>query len=244
MPDFERVVRGWLKKVNGGNPILEIRTFSELMTDERAKSAWELMRGWFARQGYNLNDVLSITKLWSRGGDASEFARLLEKKPRPLLTPPLVWTGLVQIIEENKDGRIITLGGYDERPLWDAWRECSPFSAPVGHLYAPQLTEPADGDQDRAVHMARPGTHLDWNSKEDIRLALEEASERPQWSSSGRLLPWALNGCLRLPRLLSGTRGPINLGGADIESVDDLKRISEPHAIVESLTDQIARWYF
>ena len=242
--DFERVVRGWLKKVYHGTPALEIRTFSELMTEERARSAWELMRDWFVKQGYNLNDILSITKLWPRGGDAAAFAKLLEKKPRPLLTPPLVWTGLVQIVSENTDKRIITLGGYDERPLWDAWRECAPFTPPVGHLYAPQLTEPDDGNQDRAVHMARPGTHIDWSSKEDIRLALEEAANRSLWNSPGRLLPWSLNGCARLPRLLSGTVDSIDLGGTHIASPGDLDTVSDPRAIVESLTDLIAHWYF
>ncbi len=149
-----------------GNSASDLRT---ALDRRERKSSLGAYAGLVCEGDYKFEDVLTVAKLWQRDGDVSTFLDLLGKKPRPLLTPPLLWTGLATVAADFPDSRIVTLSGYDERPLWNAWWDCSRRTLPVGHLYVPELTERSDGNRERAVHMARPGTQLDWTSDQDIR---------------------------------------------------------------------------
>src|SRR5437870_13910028 len=106
---------------------------------------------------------------------------------------------------------MLTLAGHHESRLWEAWRESSPVAdAPVGHLYVPELR--ASGLNERPIHMESTEVSLEWRSKEDIFSALNEDVARSGGSdylASGRMIPWALNGCVFLPSLL--TAGPPSL---------------------------------
>jgi predicted MPP superfamily phosphohydrolase len=243
IPTFRKSVELWGKRTHVHELNLVVQAFSGIMTEERAQSAWELIRGWFTKEQYKLNDVLAISKLWPRNAKLEEFSVALERKPRPLLTPPLVWTGLVHVAAERPDAQIITLGGYDERPLWEAWRDCNQHNISAGHLYAPQLNEPDEVNREHAVHMARTGTNLTWTSKEDIRNTLDDARNRTGWSQPGRFIPWSFLGCIQLPRFLRGEDLAMDIGGASILSVDSLEA-SDGDAVVAAFTDVIAAEYF
>ena len=72
------------------------------------------MKDWFGADRYRLSHVSAAAKLLSR--DPSISTLLLEK-PRPILTPPIVWTGLLQLSSEQQNVQFITLSEYDDAPL-------------------------------------------------------------------------------------------------------------------------------
>jgi predicted MPP superfamily phosphohydrolase len=240
---FSDRVSRWLGNAAGDPGRLQIRTFGEIVTRERYVAAWELLQGWLADARYQLKDILAISKIWPRDSDLSGFAALLSRKPRRLLTPALVWTCLVHLLDENPDHQIITLGGYDERPLWDAWRDGIKKSFPVGHLYVPELTHSDTVNTQLAVHMARPDTNLSWDSREDIRYSLRDAFSTEDWFESGRLLPWVLAGAVRLPRYLNGLPSDIVVRGSLIRNITDLSNIDKP-TLISSIESEVSRYIF
>jgi hypothetical protein len=140
-----------------------------------------------------------------------------QQRPRRLLTPAMVWSGLSLL---QRDARpVITLGGYDERFLWQAYRDCAAVaSLPVGHLYAPELLQRDVSQNTRTVHMSR--TNLAWESREDITRALLQEIESgvSDPTDAHRLIAWSLEGCILLPALLRGDAEPLVLAGRPIQN--------------------------
>ena len=240
---FSQRVNRWFLNMAGTSPTFEVRTFKEVVTSERYHAAWELLQSWLSDARYELKDILAISKMWPRDSDPSTFALLLSRKPRRLLTPALVWTCLVHLIEEAPERQLITLSGYDERPLWDAWRDCIKQPLPVGHLYIPELTQPDTINSQQAVHMARPDSNLSWESREDIRLSLKEALLNEDWPSSGRLVPWVLAGGVQLPRYLNHLPLDVVVKGIAIRNISDLHNIDKG-ALVSSIESEVSRYIF
>ena len=227
---LENALAKYVSKVGGNWNEVETRYFTALITDESFSQASQLMRRWLADLNYKLTDVLEVSKILEP--NRSEIDNT--KKPRRLFTPPLVWFCFLQMISEF--GANITLGGHDERRLWEAWRRVTKKQHPVGHLYIPELRE-----QGRATHMGDTKLRLRWDGLQDIEHALQEAIQDDQPLAEGRLLPWAFQGCLQLPSYLSGQRGGVSIDGKPIESVHDLGGVDLP-AIVRPLARRIEHW--
>src|SRR5262249_28345661 len=98
-------------------------------------------------------------------------------------------------------------------------------------------------NREHAVHMARPRTNLVWESKDDIRIALEDAISKTDGLTDGRLIPWSLQGCVQLPKYLESLPTEIHIDGKRIISGSDLIAI-ERNALVSSIVEQIAEWIF
>ena len=78
----------------------------------------------------------------------------------------------MSVLHEQEDTKpIMTLGGFDEKELWAAWRTCCDIpSLYVGHIYVSKLTS---RDSDQAIHLAEKPLH--WQSREDIENELHRA---------------------------------------------------------------------
>lgn len=204
---------------------------------------WLTVRKWLGDTEDRLETILTLSKLISASGETT-LAELVGKRPRRLLTPALVWSCLEYLHSKFSDQQIITLGGHDERNLWDAWRERAAFpGACVGHLYAPQLNKFDNQHGSVAFHMAGNSAYsLEWNAKDDIRTALQtEFGAETNWFEPGRLVPWCLKGCVLLPRYLKDESLTLAAGGVDISLDTNLGQINQAN-LSPVLVDELAKW--
>jgi len=243
---FIRKFRRWFA-MNGGND-LKITNFTAVIppTEGGATNTarpWPTVRKWLGDTEYRMELVLRLAKLVPLSGPLS-LDGLGEKRPRRLLTPALVWSCL-EFLHTNIPNRpLITLGGYDEKPLWGAWREQEiSSSARVGHLYAPQLSEIDNQHGSVALHMANPTKYsLEWESKDDIRRALDsEFDTGADWYKANRLVPWCLNSCVFLPRFFSGQELRLQVAGAHLDPTTSMESFSSIN-LRPVLVDELARW--
>lgn len=240
---FSKSIQKWFEKTAGVPNLLKIRTFSEIVTQERYRFAWEALQKWFTNPQYQLKEVFAIAKLSPTTLDSEGLESLLLRKPRRLLTPAMVWTCLLHLAEEMPGTQLVTLGGNDERGLWNAWRDSAATNLKVGHLYVPELLRSSPSDGQRAVHMDQPGTNLNWYSKQDIRDALRDAQRSEDWTAPGRLIPWAFVQGVQLPRYLNEEAVTLPIGGTPVRTPADLSRVDSGLA-AGALSDQIARYIF
>jgi hypothetical protein len=187
--------------------------------------------------------VLRLAKLVPLSGPLS-LEGLGEKRPRRLLTPALVWSCLDYLHTTIPNRPIITLGGYDEKPLWGTWREqeISP-SAQVGHLYAPQLDKIDNQHGSIALHMASHTQYsIEWESRDDIRKALDSEFEAgTDWHKTNRLIPWCIKSCVFLPRFFSGQELRLQAGDTILEPTASLETLSAT-TLRPVLVDELAGW--
>jgi len=227
---LEKALAKYISKVGASWTDVQVRYFTTLVTDESFAEASLLMRQWLADLNYKLTDVFEIAKILEPNKREIDNT----KKPRRLFTPPLVWFCFIQMIKEFQAN--VTLGGYDERRLWEAWRRVTKKRYAVGHLYIPELKEPG-----RTTHMSDTRLRLQWDGLQDIERALRDVITDEQPLAEGRLLPWAFLGCLQLPCHLTGTAGGISVDGKAIESVRDLDGV-DLSSIVKPLAERIENW--
>jgi hypothetical protein len=210
---FASAVDRWFQRVTEDFSSVSVRTFTQSPSDVQAVTAWSAVEAWLGKTQYRLDKILPISKLMP----VATLDEFTQQRPRRLLTPAMVWSGLSLL---QRDARpVITLGGYDERFLWQAYRDCAAVaSLPVGHLYAPELLQRDVSQNTRTVHMSR--TNLAWESREDITRALLQEIESgvSDPTDAHRLIAWSLEGCILLPALLRGDAEPLVLAGRPIQN--------------------------
>jgi predicted MPP superfamily phosphohydrolase len=247
-PDaFKGSAKRWFKGVGAEFDNVDVRLFSETLTPGRTEETWGMVRNWLAGNDYKLNTVLEVSKLTS-GGEETKLDQLLQRRPRRLLTPPLVWACLRYLMGEFAAASVITLGGYDERVLWKAWRETVLHvgGAKVGHLYAPVLQKPLAGPVGEAVHMAT--TNLAWDSREDIEKALEDdrlaSPDTQNWLARGRMAEWCLKGAILLPLFVRGDEAQWMVADKNISPVSDPATLREidPQTLMREISKAVASW--
>lgn len=124
-----------------------------------------------------LRKVLRDSKLMKSDNEAA-----LDRKPRKLLSPAVVWTVLQLVAKDTKRcTSVITLGGEDEKPIWRAFPALPSLS--ITSILLPKV----DGDMD--TDYLRPG------SRRDIERAME---------SYPNLKKWLVRYGWHLPELLTG----------------------------------------
>jgi hypothetical protein len=197
------------------------------------------------------DQILKVSKIWPSTEESSrEEPELIIKefskcRPRRLMTPSMVWTCLLIMHKETPLLPIITLGGYDEKELWDAWRTCCGLpDMQVGHLYASKLTK-RKNDVEQAIRMKVDP--LAWTCKEDIedefRRSLLEVDSPQTWSNVRSMIPWTINNCALLPSFVENQPALINIDGHPICKLDDLKHFT-PSAIIDDLVGAVNKWLF
>lgn len=213
----------WFGVVGATSESAQQLRFSQV-TNTAAITAWPTIEAWLGRSDYRLDRVLAVSKLLDSPDTTLAMATLAAKRPRRLLSPPLVWTALQTVIDEHQDSSFITLGGFDERDLWHAWRECIPCErGSVGHLYIPQLLR-KDGQQ--PIRMGAAGD-LRWESRQDIKAAVERELASEEWRLEGQLLPWAIDGCVGLPLFIRSPSDAFPISDEEALSRVDVSTFAE-----------------
>ena len=236
----------WFNAVGARFEDVAVSLFSEVATADTAGGTWEITRKWLSENSYRLEKVLEVSKL-TIAGQEIRLEELLQRRPRRLLTPPLVWTCLSYLLEQNSHASVITLGGYDERVLWKAWRESvRGEEVIVGHLYGPVLEEAVPTSPGQPVHMAT--TNLAWDSREDILNALEEdrlaGTDAKNYLALGRMAEWCIRGAILLPRFVADQPPDWEIDGKKIgplSNIMDLNSI-EPLRLSKEISVAVAEW--
>jgi hypothetical protein len=86
-------------------------------------------------------------------------------------------------------------------------------------------------------------SNLYWDSKEDIRAALEEARSKEDWNAPGRLVPWIFSGGVQLPRYLNGYRMALEIQSKNVSNLSDLSAVNSTK-LLSTLTSEAARAMF
>lgn len=234
---FNKSASRWLGVVKSSPRKVERLLFSQIIRPKSPNGAWSKVQTWLGTTDYRLDRVFKISKL-----EATDLDELSKRRPRRLLTPPLVWTALEYLSKRYSGYKVLTLGGHDESELWQAWRDLAALSTShVGHIYVPALKE-AISDQNRTLHMARTGLNLIWHSKQDIKRAIEQDLGKGGDSfSEGRLVGWCFSGCIRLPAFIAGANLALKVGEKKIESVNDLDG-TDAREIGTAMSEWAAKW--
>lgn len=241
--EFLRAVKKWFKVVKGNYDSLEVRICSE--TIPHSQEVWTLLQNWFKHEKVTMAEVLQVSKLLQNINiEEADLKEVAKSKPRRLMTPAVVWACLVSILKEMPNARVLTLGGFDERALWNAWRRRAneSFSFALGHLYVPELFSPETAPG-QVLHMAR--TKIAWDSVGDIKeIFQEELSKKgsENLKSLNRIVPWCFSGCVMLPAFLAGEKLKIRIASKNISSLEDLKNIDDSKKVVGVLSKEVAKW--
>lgn len=243
---FAERVRNWWRSVGADPSSLEVEYFRDVLSDDRYNHLWRNIQRLLGESDFDLQHVLRLSKyLPPRLDEKVPLKDFAAKRPRKLLTPTLVWTALLRHWERNTDSSIITLGGWDEQILWRAWWEVvlPERDKSIGHLYNPELLRPGRKSE-KPLHMEASPT-FNWPARSDIvqwlRMDLQAGGE---WKQPSRIIPWTLNGCVRLPAFVSGSEQEWQLGPYAVRSDEDLAKISDPNEIIDALAGASGKWFF
>jgi hypothetical protein len=167
-----------------GSLTANAKLFSEYVGSEPARKpmqgALESLGGnlvkWLLKET-QLKKVLKDSKLMNSDDQAA-----LDKRPRKLLTPAVVWTVLELITKNDLECKgVLTLGGEDEKAIW----EISPVkTVPIHNIFIPKV----QGDMDTDI--------LKPKSQRDIQDALNINND---------MKTWFIRYGWHLPALLSGS---------------------------------------
>ncbi len=195
---FIPYLKQWFNKAGGKEELIDVRQFKEIHSsdNEHVDSAWEMLQNWLANDAYKTDDILKISKILPQKKEySSDFVigELKKHRPRRVMTPAMVWTCMLVLNQEKSSKPIITLGGYDEQTLWEAWRTCcGPQKMKVGHIYLSRLTQTTkQGEQ--TVHMSKKS--MEWASKEDIENEFNMNKDGLNWTNLSSIIPWTINNC-------------------------------------------------
>jgi predicted MPP superfamily phosphohydrolase len=248
---FIRQLEEWFIKTGGDKSKLTTRRFSEILnTDNKhIEPAWKMMQKWLGTMVYFTDQILKISKIWPstespENEDAEKVIQEFSKRrPARLMTPSMVWTCLSVLHQDDETRPLITLGGYDEQELWDAWRRCCNFPfMKVGHLYVSKITYKTN-EVEHTLHMSdKPFV---WESKEDIeiafRSALRENDTINTWSQNRTMIPWTINNCVLLPNSITSNSKTFVINGKQINHLVDLMEY-KPSEIFSDLINAVHSW--
>jgi hypothetical protein len=223
--EFESRVRGWVAFASGDDAKLTTGRFSTVLTDEYLAG-----RGWSAVDGYlnkdsSVLDILRASKVISpQQYDTNAEDSVLELlndslRADRLLIPLQNWlvfeAEIARLLAGPSVGgsdSVVTLGGDDERVLWQVWnRGCDDIlAARVQHIFLKPIPMP----RNRPV----------W--EESALLARTDRSTLTSYltqrASSGNsdLIEWLLKSAIRLPAELSpGFRDGLDPALADLDAL-------------------------
>ena len=248
--ELDSRIRSWVAFASGDDAKLHTKLYSEVLTEPYLSE-----RGWSAITDYlnpriGVLDFLVASKVisplqYTINAEESVLDLLRNAElhgAEKLLTPLRNWLvfekEIASILAGSPGGMVnsvITLGGEDERKLWDAFhRGCSDeLSARVRHIYLRPIPMPSYRSpwQERALSAATDRSTL------TTFLANRTQSDRAD------LLEWLLRSAIRLPASL-------NPGFADaldpvLQNVDALLRepVAElPPSTVATIAKAVVEW--
>ncbi|MBI1894164.1 MAG: metallophosphoesterase [Candidatus Rokubacteria bacterium] len=212
---------------------VEVCRASRVLTDDKLQAMWLILSRWLTRES-QLEHVLAVSKLLGTddADPVSALRKALERKPRKLMAPVVVWSCLeAKRVDMSGKGGWFTIGGYDERMLWAAWREAFGAGDGLGHVYVPELKRLTSRGTGTLV-MGEDSMY--WASRDDILTSLK-ADENPP-SNRSHVTGWLIEQCLLLPKILR--RESLMLGGREIGTPSGIVVVDEVPR--ESLLEDVA----
>jgi hypothetical protein len=220
---FTGDVRRWFDRIPGARPptIVSLQDYVEqadvfaAVPDPammlRPTRPWAVARELYGERNPSLYSVLVATKILPNipveqladQGTAIVQA-LLSKNANRLLTPLTLWAYLNHLLIDRPAANVLTLGGHDERPFWEMWREV--FDYGVNQLYNPQ-----------AESLTNESLMLRWRDPRELAQHLQRACSLPDWDAERRYLHWLVQNALLLPTYLTGAPVP-TIGGYRLDS--------------------------
>jgi DNA-binding XRE family transcriptional regulator len=203
-------IRGWIAFASGNDARLTTSLYSEVLTDE-----YLMRRGWSAVIDYlsTSTSVLQFLRAskaispqqYSTDAEASALELLRNEnsiRTDRLLTALRNWLvfeaeiGRLLDMPSTGSGSVVTLGGGDERVLWDIWRRGCPRGLParVQHILLKPMPTPSSQTWDEPALTA----------SDTSRSALESyLIKRIRSDGHTDLVDWLLKAAVRLPAELS-----------------------------------------
>lgn len=252
LDQFYLCITRWFKKVD--NNFSDVTKILCSETVSQSSDVWQFIQSWYKRDVL-IKDVFKVVKLTDFDNytnvedQAGAFVDLSNRRPRKLMTPPIVWSGLVHVHHRFPDYRVITLGGYDEAELWSTWREKidrteDVTNCCVGHLYIPALSSPL-GKTNKPLYIADPSLKMNWTAIEDIQNSLQKEYETTRFvnlKDHNRMFLWALLETCLLPCYVKGCDNTVEVSENQIKELSDLKKLQLTDEDIDSISTVIAEW--
>jgi transcriptional regulator with XRE-family HTH domain len=249
--EFETRVRGWVAFAAGDDTKLSISLFSEVLTEDYlARRGWAAVNDYLNTQS-NVLEILLASKAISpfeystnqegsvlallRNGDSLHADRLVT----PLQNWLVFEAEIARMLRSSPAGgseSIITLGGGDERVLWDVWhRGCAAdLASRVQHMFLKPMPMPAYRNpwQEEALF-----------ARTDRALLTNYLAYRTAHDGNSDLIEWLLRSAVRLPAELN-SRFRDGLDPA-IRDVDTLlrARAGELSGVAGAAATAIVEWF-
>ena len=245
---FIQKLKQWYGVVGGNSDFLSTNKFSDILNsnENHIKPAWTMLQKWLGNMAYYTDHVLKISKIWPAISDSFKedpeiiISDIKKRRACRLMTPSMVWTCLSVLHDEYSDRPLITLGGYDEKELWDAWRTCTESAMDVCHLYVSQLTQNTS-EGEKAIHMT--DNPLAWECKDDIKTEfdkiLDVSNSETIWNQKGNMIPWIINNCVLLPAFIKNEK--TLMADKEVVVIDNLNMIP-PFKIYDELIEAVNKW--
>jgi hypothetical protein len=246
--ELESWIRTWVAFASGDDAKITVGRFSTVLTDEHlAEHVWRVLND-YLDDNLVLKFLLAskvVSPLQYRTNSEESVLELLESdrdslKASKLLVPLRNWivfeaeiTRLLRGRLPSNPGTIITLGGDDERDLWEMWDGgcADSLSARVQHVYLRTMPAP---------------DHIEpW----DVRALRADDSDRHMLreylaSSAGpNLIEWLLRSAIRLPAGLNpGFQDSLDPMLQDVEAL--LRHpATDVSRVVGNIASAIAEWF-
>jgi hypothetical protein len=163
--------------------------------------------------------------------NAETIVRALESRnARLLLTPFTLWAHLNKLLLGMPTASVMTLGGREEKTLWDMWRLV--FNHGVHQLYNPTINS-----------LTNQSLMVRWTDVDDLRAYLTQALADDDWAMSGHYLRWLVQNAFLLPTYLrNGT--PPTFRGVRLDSWQAVRdMIAADPAVLDLIAKDVSGLY-
>jgi transcriptional regulator with XRE-family HTH domain len=248
--EIESRIRGWVAFASGDDTKLTISLYSRVLTDE-----YLMRRGWSAVIDY-LSTHTSVVQFlraskaispqfYSTDAESSALELLRNEmsiQTDRLLIPLRNWLvfeaeiGRLLAMPSAGGGSVLTLGGGDERILWEVFKRGCPsdLAARVQHIFLRPMPTPSSQTWDEPALMASDTTRSGLEGYLIRRSAADRHTE---------LVEWLLKSAVRLPGALNpGFRDGLAPVLADSGTLLRAFR-QEPTRAVAPLVSAIVEWF-
>ncbi len=228
---FEAQIKRWFKRVGADPDDIKVEKYKEIVDRDTQKKR-EILEN-LLLEALSTIEVLKISKIYKSEQTTEELLNTLRnKKPRRILTPAMTWTCLESLSAMNENASFITLGGYDERVLWNTWRTCLKENGiSAGHLFLSEL---------KGIYMQ--DINFSWKSRNDIESYFSAARESEGFSdvSSNSMIPWCINNCALIPTFVS-EKEMVKINGKPCPTLSDIVN-ENSNMDANDLISTIVKW--